>query len=193
MAQAEHPVLDAIYRRRSIRRYQPRAVEREKIETLLRAAMAAPSACNLQPWAFIVVDEPEGFSRVRACADQGPYDAPVAIVVCGVVANIPWGGDGWMQDCGAAMENMMLAAVELGLGSVWIGGFDRDALRAALDIPEGVAPMAIAYFGYPAEVKRPRTWYTDEAVYWQKFDPSRPRALRTVEMLQDDIREGRLD
>jgi len=188
---SEHPVIDAIYARRSIREYQQRPVEREKVEALLRAAMAAPSACNLQPWAFVVVDEPGLLKRLKAVAEQGQYDAPLAIVACGIDRHIPWEGDGWMLDLGAAIENMLLAAVELGLGSVWIGGFDAEALSSLLNIPADVHAASILYFGYPLRPKEPRTYYTEEAVHWQTYDPNKPRAMRTMQMLEDDIREGR--
>lgn len=187
-----HPVMDAILARRSIRRYQQRPVERDLVEQLLRAAMAAPSACNLQPWAFIVVDEPERLEQLRETADQGKYNAPLAIVVCGISTHIPWDGEGWRQDCGGAVQNMMLAGVELGLASVCIGGFDEDALRVLLDIPDDVQPMCIVEIGYPAAVRPPLTWYTEEAVHWQRYDREKPRTLRTLQMLQDDIAAGRL-
>jgi nitroreductase len=186
-----HPVYDTILARRSVRDYLDKPVEREKIMVLLKAAMAAPSACNLQPWAF-VVDEPETLARVKDAAEMGKYNAPLAIVVCGIKVHIPWSGDGWMQDCGAAVENMMLAAVELGLGSVWIGGFDLDALSKALDIPADVHPMCVVELGYPGSTNEPCTWYTEEAVHWQKYDSSKPRQLRTMEMLEEDIEAGRI-
>jgi nitroreductase len=187
---SDHPVFDAILARRSIRDFEDRSVEREKIEQLLKAAMAAPSACNLQPWAFIIVDEPEILVRVKDAAEQGKYNAPLAIVVCGINKHIPWTGSGRMQDCGAAVQNMLLAGTELGLSSVWIGGFDSDALSAALDIPDDVHPMCIIEFGYPTYKREPLTWYTDEAVHWQKYDSKKPRTLRTMQMLQDDIEAG---
>lgn len=185
---SEHPVFDGILARRSIRRYLDRPVERDKVELLLRAAMAAPSACNLQPWAFIVVDEPDGLDKVRAAA-QGQYPAPLA-VVCGVTKHIPWGGEGWRQDCGAAAQNLMLEAAELGLGSVCIGGFDEEALRAALSIPAEVTPLCILDIGYPADPRPPRSWYTEEAVHWQRYDAEKPRVLRTMDMLQADAAAG---
>ncbi|NLC85190.1 MAG: nitroreductase family protein [Clostridiaceae bacterium] len=187
---SKYPVFDVILARRSIRKYQKRPVERRLIDQLLKAAMAAPSACNLQPWAFIVVDEPEVLIRVKEAAEQGKYNAPLAIVVCGINKHIPWAGDSWMQDCGAAVQNMLLAGTELGLGSVWIGGFDSQALRSALDIPDDVAPMCIIEFGYPADEREPLTWYTEEAVHWQKYDSQKPRIMRTMQMLQDDIDSG---
>ena len=190
---SEHPVFDAILARRSIRRYLDRPVPRAHVDLLLRAAMAAPSACNLQPWAFIVVDAPETLTRLKdAAAEQGNYNAPLAIVVCGVSGHIPWDGEGWRQDCGGAAQNIMLECVELGLASVCIGGFDEDALRRLLELPDGVEPMCIIEIGYPAYERPPLTWYTDEAVYDQRYDRTKPRVLRTLQMLDDDIASGKL-
>ena len=154
--------------------------------------MAAPSACNLQPWAFIVGDEPEALSRVRDATEQGKYNAPLAIVVCGIKQHIPWEGDGWIQDCGGAAQNIMLACVELGLASVCIGGFDDAKLRLALDIPDGVLPLSIIEIGYPAYAREPLTWYTDEAVHWQRYDREKHRGLRTMQMLRDDMTSGKI-
>ena len=186
----DHNVFDTILARRSIRDFQDKPVEREKIEQLLKAAMAAPSACNLQPWAFIVVDEPEALVSLKSATGKCLHNAPLAIVVCGINKHSPWGGEGWMQDCGAAVQNMLLTGVEMGLASVWIGGADGKAISAELAIPDDVHPMCIIEFGYPAYERVPLTWYTDEAVHWQKYDSSKPRTMRTMEMLQDDINAG---
>ena len=152
--------------------------------------MAAPSACNLQPWAFVVVDEPAALARLKDATTQGKYNAPLAIVVCGVHKHIPWDGDGWQLDCGMAAQNIMLEATELGLASVCVGGFDEDALREALAIPGDVTPVCVLELGYPACAREPRTWHTEEAVHWQRFDADKPRAPRTLQMLQDDIAAG---
>lgn len=189
---SDHPVYDAMLKRRSIRRFQDTPVEREKIELMLKAAMAAPSACNLQPWAFIVVDEPSQLARVKNAATQGRFNAPLAVVVCGVYKHIPWEGGGWRQDCGAAAQNMMLEATELGLASVCVGGFDGALLREALDIPSDIEPLCILEFGYPDYSRAPHTWYTDEAVHWQKFDKNKKRTMRTLQMLRDDVASGLL-
>ncbi|HPJ01510.1 MAG TPA: nitroreductase family protein [Candidatus Limiplasma sp.] len=189
---SKYPIYDTILARRSIRRFLDKPVEHSQIEMLLKAAMAAPSACNLQPWVFIVVDEPTTLSSVKNATVQGKYNAPLAIVVCGINQHIPWGGDSWMQECGAAVENMLLAGTEMGLASVWIGGFDSEALCNALHIPDGVQPMCIVEIGYPAYEREPLTWYTEEAVHWQKFDSAKPRTMRTMQMLQDDIASGKL-
>ena len=189
MCMSSQTVMEAILARRSIRNYiENKPVEREKIRVLLQAAMAAPSACNLQPWEFVVVDDPAELKELKAHIHGGQNNAPMAMVVCARTAYVPWEGNGWQIDCAAAIENMMLAAVEMGLGSLWIGDFNRRSVCEYLYIPEGVAPVSVVYFGYPAETKRPVTRYKEEAVYWGKYDPDRPHAQRTIkDMIQESI------
>jgi len=178
-------LLDVMYRRRSVRRYEEgKAVEDDKIKTLLRAAMAAPSACNLQPWEFIVVNQPEGIQRLKACVGSQNgryYNAPAAFVVCANTSYIPWKSNAEM-DCGAAIENILLAATAMGLGAVWIGDIDGDAIRKLLDIPAHVAVNSVVYLGYPAEQKSPRTQYDEQAVYWKKYDPERQHPARSTDL-----------
>jgi nitroreductase len=180
MSQQEKIVFDAIFGRRSVRAYvADKAVEPEKIVKLLQAGMAAPSACNIQPWEFVVVTENETIASIKnSIAQFGNYNAPLVIVVCSYAAYIPWDGDEGTVDCSAAIENMLIAATTLELGSVWIGGFDRAAIRSLLDIPDPVIPIGVIYFGYPAEHPEPRTKYVEEAVYWQKYDPQRSHSPR---------------
>jgi len=185
MNQYEKNVFDAIFSRRSIRAYlEDKEVEHEKIVKLLNAGMAAPSACNIQPWEFIVVTEKETVSLIKqSIAVYGNYNAPIVIVVCSYTKYIPWEGDEGIIDCSAAIENMLIAATAMGLGSVWIGGFDTESIRTLLDIPDHVLPMGVVYFGYPAEQKEARTKYTEEAVYWQKYDPEREHRPRPGNLL----------
>lgn len=186
----EQTVYETILKRRSIRNFLDQSVERSVIERLLKAAMAAPSACNLQPWSFIVVDDSNLLIELKDVTEQGKYNAPLAIIVCGAYKHIPWDGQAWMFDCGAAAQNMMLAATELGLASVCVGGFDEEALHNLLEIPDDIEPVCIIEFGYPAYEREPLTWYTEEAVHWQKFDKSKVRTMRTLQMLQEDIASG---
>jgi nitroreductase len=178
-------LFDIMYNRRSIRRYvQDKPVEQDKILMLLKAAMSAPSACNLQPWEFIVVTEEDRLNQLKDCIDSENgryYNAPAAFVVCSNTSYIPWEGDGEM-DCSAAIENILLAAAAMELGTVWIGAVDDDAVRKLFDIPEHVAVISVVFFGYPAEQKAPRTQYTEEAVYWQKYDPKREHPERTTDL-----------
>ena len=177
-------LFDVLYRRRSVRRFQGRPVERGVIARLLDAAMAAPSACNLQPWEFIVLLEPENVARLKGCIGESNgrhYNAPAAIVVCGNSHHIPWGGYGTL-DCAAAIENLLLAVTTLGLGAVWIGDFDPTAVAALLDIPEHVGVVSLVLLGYPAEDKPPRGQYTEEAVYWERYDPQREHPKRSIDL-----------
>lgn len=184
-------VYKTILKRRSIREFvQDKKVSREQIDILLHAAMAAPSACNLQPWAFIVVDDPIVLENLRKATSQGDYNAPLAIVVCGINKHIPWGGEDWRQDCGGAAQNIMLTCVELGLASVCVGGYEEDELKELLEIPEDVYPMCILEIGYPDYTLPELSWYSEDAVFYQKYDKTRKREFRTIEMLREDAKKG---
>jgi nitroreductase len=176
-------LMDILLKRRSIRVYDAeKPVEREKIDILLQAAMAAPSACNLQPWEFIIIDRPERMKQLKECIGESNgryYNAPAAFVVCANTSYIPWGGNA-EADTSAAIENMLLAITALGLGAVWLGDIDRDKIHALLDIPDHVSVNNVVLFGYPAETKTPRTQYNEEAIYWDKYDPKRDHPERTT-------------
>ena len=100
------------------------------------------------------------------------------IVVCSYTKLIPWDNDTGAADCCAAIENMLLAATAMDLGSVWIGGFEAQSIRRILDIPEETYPVGIVYFGYPARMPEPRTQYIEAAVHWQKYDTGRKHEKR---------------
>jgi nitroreductase len=168
-------VLDYIYRRRSIRQYQERPIPRELLEDLLRAAMAAPSAVDKQPWEFVVADQKESMANLQAVLPFGRYPAPAAVVVCGTPAQAQNEPDGsyWVQDCAAATENLLIAAAGLGLGAVWTGVYpvmERvHAVQRVLGLPEAVVPLNAVLVGYPGEEKPPRTQYRRERVHWQRY------------------------
>lgn len=167
-------VLETIYKRRSIRKYLDRPVDKDTVITLLKAAAAAPTAVNCQPWEFIVIDDQERLSTLKKELTSARYNAPAAIVVCGNMKLALKGADHelWVQDCSAAIQNILLAATSLGLGSVWIGIYPVEnrirLLKSALNIPEHVTPLGMVYIGYPAEEKEPRTRYNEKRVYWQE-------------------------
>lgn len=128
-------VLDNIHSRKSVRQYTSEPVSEEQVETMLRAAMAAPSAVNFQPWRFVVVTER---AKLDAMAEILPYakmlkQSPLAIVVCGETV---WMGGNenpyWQQDCAAATQNLLLAAEALGLGAVWTGVYPNAELYTRL-------------------------------------------------------------
>ncbi len=169
------PRLDIIFKRRSIRVFERREVEKEKITELLQAGMAAPSASNGQPWEFIAVTEPDRLAKLQEKLEHGKYNAPLAIAVLAnlAIAKKESSYRFWVQDCSAAVENILIAAVGLGLGSVWIGAYPKEnvtqTVHEILEIPEDIHVLNLIYIGYPAEEKPPRTQYEEERVHWQKY------------------------
>jgi nitroreductase len=168
-------MIETIYSRRSIRKFQDRPVEKEKLETLLKAAMAAPTAMNSKPWEFVIVTQPEGMAKIRSVMILGRYTAPAAIIVCGNTSFFrrPVANNFWVQDCSAATENILLAAVELGLGTVWLGvhpihNFSKQ-ISKVLGLPKAVQPLNVIYVGYPNEEKPARTQYDPERVHWEVY------------------------
>jgi nitroreductase len=146
---------EALLTRRAVREFTPQPVSAGQVEQILRAAMYAPSACNQQPWHFIVVDSRE---QLDALADLHPYaqmlrQAPLAIIVCADLTLETCPGN-WVIDCSAAMENLLLAAHALGLGSVWVGVYPNEervkGISAFLRLPGYAAPLCLAAIGYPA-------------------------------------------
>jgi len=160
-------MIETIFSRRSIRKYTADPVSGGDIQTLLEAAMAAPSANNSQPWHLVVTTERQ---TLDALAEAHPYGkmlsrAPLAIAVCGDPAASAY----WEQDCSAATQNLLLAATALGLGAVWLGVHPREArvaaVRQALGIPPAIVPLNVISIGHPAEKKEPRTQYTQTRVH----------------------------
>lgn len=168
-------VMEHILARRSIRRFTAEPVSPEQIRSLLDAAMAAPTASNLRPWAFVVVTDPDVLARLRNGLILGRYNAPLSIAVCGNMRRA-WPGPGrdfWVQDCSAATQNILLAATGLGLGAVWIGVHPLAPLRwhvaRVLSLPRWIRPLGVVHVGHPAETKPPRTQYDEAAVHWQRY------------------------
>lgn len=149
-------MLKEIRLRRSIRKYENRLIPDDKLESLLRAAMQAPSARNLQPWEFVVTREKDILRRIP---DYHPYSSMVpgagaAILVCGntELQDEP----GYIaQDCSAAVQNLLLEAVNQGLGAVWLGVFPRkermEGMAELFSLPGQIIPVALVSVGYPAE------------------------------------------
>lgn len=166
--------MDAILTRKSIRKYKDIEVSDEIVEDLLRAAMAAPSAGNEQPWEFIVLRDKE---IMRKITEFHPYsrmllNTDVAIIVCGDEAKEKFKGY-WVQDCSAASENILLAAEDKGLGAVWLGVYpleDRvSSLKKVLNLPESVIPLSIIPVGYPDEQKNPADRFNKERIHYDRW------------------------
>ncbi len=177
-----NPTLATLFRRRSIRKFTDQALDEQTLTLLLQAGMAAPSAVNSQPWEFIVITDAQVLARLRSRLPFAHHNAPAAIVVLGSPerGRNTAGRLFWEQDCSAAMENMLIAAVGLGLGAVWIGihpiGPFVKAVRDILDIPGEVTPLGMMHVGYPAEEKPSRTQYDGYKVYWQHYERRKRRA-----------------
>ena len=170
-------VLDHIFRRRSIRRYLEKPVEDEKLDQLLQAGMAAPSASNTRPWEFVIVTNDETMGRFREVLENGKFYAPAAIVVCANpkldTVKKPSSFDYWMQDCSAVTQNILIAAAGLGLGTCWLGIYPREArvqvVREIVGLPETVNPLNVIYVGYPAEEKEARTQYDPIRIHQERY------------------------
>ena len=167
--------MDIIFNRRSVRKYTEQKIEPEKVDRMLRAAMQAPSATNQQPWEFLVIDDKETIVKL---AEFSPYakmlpGAPLAMVILekqGVRAPLFT-----EQDLGAAVQNLMLQAVEDGLGSVWMGvgrGTERETfLTEMFNLPETVKPFAVLAIGYPADENANKfvDRYDEARVHYNKY------------------------
>ncbi|MBQ8159673.1 MAG: nitroreductase family protein [Clostridia bacterium] len=162
--------MNSLYHRVSIRKYQDRPVEKEKIEALLRAAMQAPSAANQQPWEFYVVTDRE---KLQALSQTSPYarmtkDAPVAIVSAyRKDCMLPMYAD---IDMSIAMENLWLETDAQGLGGVWLGIAPLEdrmkAVEEVLGMPEHLRAFAIFPFGYPAEERTQQDRFEESRIHY---------------------------
>lgn len=163
--------MDAIFKRISVRKYEDRPVEPEKVEKILRAAMAAPSARNQQPWEFFVVTSKEKIQELSQCSQYASFlkDAPLAIVPCcrktGLVS--PLYGE---IDLSIATEHILLEAAELGLGTCWMGIAPvrerMDAVNRVLGNPENLEAFALVACGYPAEERPQQDRYDESRIHW---------------------------
>ncbi len=148
--------MNAIFNRHSIRKYKDIPVESEKIKLLLTAAMSAPSACNQQPWEFYVVTDIKQLEEISKCSPFAKFvkNAPLAIIPCYKVNGLR-AADFVLQDMSACTENILIEAVNLGLGAVWMGIAPiekrQQKLISALNIPAGLLPFSIVSVGYPDE------------------------------------------
>ncbi len=170
-------VLEAIAKRRSIRKFKSdRAVSRAELDVLLKAAMEAPSAVNNRSWCFITVTDRAVLQQIaQELAHTAMLKtAGAAIVVC-ADSRIPSGiaREYYLQDCAAASQNILLAALPLGLATTWCGIYPReermDYLRGLLGIPQEVQPFSIIAVGAPAEQPAPRGGYDAERVHRERW------------------------
>lgn len=171
-------VIKTILERRSVRKFSGKPIEREKIELILRAGMSAPSARNRQPWKFFAVDDRDLLNRL---ADELPYakmlyQAPLGIIVCGDIRDKEdmTAQTFWVQDCSAAVENILIAVQSLGLGAVWTACYPKDdrvrAPQKILNMPDGIVPLCVIPVGYPDGDTPPVEKFREENIIWNKFE-----------------------
>lgn len=171
-----NPKLDLIFSRRSIRQYTGDDVSPKLVQDLLEAAMAAPSACCKDPWHFVVIRDKDTLAAVTAGLPNGQMLAtcPVGLVVCGDLEQAHDGQLSYLlQDCSAAIQNILLAATALELGTCWLGIHPRQEriahVRRVLNVPDHVIPVSAIAMGWPAEQKDKRTRYQDEHVHSEHY------------------------
>ena len=164
--------LDFIFGRRSIREYSSNKVTDEVVQKLLEAAMAAPSAVAKDPWRFVVIRNREKLSEITAALPNGQMlaSAALGIVVCGDLEAVHDRQLSYLlQDCSAAIENLLVCAHVLGLGACWLGVHPREdrvqRIREIFGLPTSVIPVACISIGHPAESKEPRTRFNPEYVH----------------------------
>jgi len=174
---SEDAVIENIMTRVSVRQFTGAKISNEQIDMLLRAAMAAPSAINRQPWAFIVITDNELLAQL---GEALPYsrcsnNPACAIIPCGDLSKAIEGEMGafWVNDVSAATENLLLAAHAMGLGAVWTG-LHPDMNRAAmvqqmLGLPEHIIPLCIVPVGVPAEQPAVKDKYVPENIHYNRW------------------------
>ena len=166
--------MDALMERCSVRQFTGEPVSREDLMTLMRAAMAAPSARNQQPWEFFIIQDPARIAQLRTFSPYaGPLDtAGAAIVVCAnSTRHLNLGYD--LQDCAAATQNLLIRAVELGLGTCWLGGYpveDRlEKLQQLLDPPEEILPLWVIALGHPAKAGKVLDKFREDRLHFEQW------------------------
>ncbi|MBE0633220.1 nitroreductase family protein [Candidatus Bathyarchaeota archaeon] len=166
--------MKAILGRRSIRKFTGAQIPDEDVKKLLEAAMSAPSACNQQPWHFVVVRDKKTHEKIM---EIQPYTkmlekASLAVVVC-ADPDLQTCPGYWVQDVSAATENILLAVHALGYGATWCGIYPRDdpvwKLRELIGLPKNVVPLNVIAIGVPDEEKPPANRYNEDRVHHEKW------------------------
>lgn len=169
--------LKTIFSRKSVRAYAEGSIPKEKLEMLVRAGMAAPSAVDQRPWEFVVITEP---TMLKSLAARLPYakmaaHAAAAIVVCGDLRRQFGGSDSvmWVVDCSAATENVLLAAESLGLGAVWTALYPyserMEPVEKLLGLPDYAQPLCLIPIGLPQGGESPKDKWNATRLHWEQW------------------------
>ncbi|MEM5815404.1 MAG: nitroreductase family protein [Candidatus Aenigmatarchaeota archaeon] len=193
-------VFEAIAKRRSIRKYKKQDVDDNYIGILLWAACQAPSAGNLKEWRFVVVKDKKSkeFLYKASFEQEHVKEAPVLIVVGAdlEVQSMRYGTRGeliyTLEDCAAAIQNMLLAATALGLGTCWVGAFDEDRVKFIVGFPDYVRPIAIITVGYPDEEIETKEVDYSKFCYLEKYGKKYEFEIKTLDkIIKEKIEEIR--
>ncbi|MDD5255393.1 MAG: nitroreductase family protein [Candidatus Omnitrophica bacterium] len=166
--------MDEIFKRRSVRRFAQKEVPDAQIQKILEAGMSAPSAGNEQPWQFVVIKKRQTLDEL---SEASPYartlkGAPAGILVLGDLSLERHKGY-WVQDCSACVQNMLLEAVSLGLGAVWLGIYPLEEriayIKQQFALPEQIVPFAIVPVGYPLDEMAPSNRYNGSRVHYESW------------------------
>jgi len=168
--------LTVIHSRKSVRNFTGESVTAEQLDILLRAGMCAPTAVNMQPWAFVVITKR---SMLDSLADGLPfakmlYKAGAAIIVCAIPEKaFDKRKEYAIIDCSLASENVLLAAEAIGLGAVWTAAYPYDDraghVREVLNIPNDIIPLNVIPIGHPTGEDQPKDKYKPENIHWEKW------------------------
>jgi nitroreductase len=173
---AGEDALTVIHNRKSVRNFTGVPPSRAELEKIVKAGMAAPTAVNKQPWAFIIVSELKAVDslakvlpNVRMLSKAGS-----AIIVCAIPEKAIQGSkDFAVIDCTCASENILLAAEAMGLGAVWTAAYPdterMDAVRKALNIPQNIIPLNVIPVGHPTGIDKPKDKFKRENIHWEKW------------------------
>jgi nitroreductase len=168
-------VMEAIRARKSVRAFEEKPVEEEKLAAVLEAARLAPSASNRQEWRFVVVKEAALRGKLAKAANNQAFigEAPVVIAACAETDArvMSCGQESYPIDLAIAIDHMTLAAVELGLGTCWIGAFSEAEVKKVLGIPDEIRVVELMPLGYPADPapKKKNRRALDEIIHWEKW------------------------
>lgn len=173
----QNSTIEDIMTRTSIRSYSDKEVDKGQIDTLLRAAMAAPTAGNKQPWRFVVINDKK---KLESISEKFQYmtmakEASIAVIMCGDTT-ATFSGEGhdfWIQDVSAASENLLLAAHAMGLGAVWCGIYPQKeratVFSEMLELPSNIIPMACICIGYPNGEGSPKDKWKPEYIHYNSW------------------------
>jgi|SRR6056297_1419585 len=165
---------EGLITRRSIRKYTSDPVSKKDLEEIIKAGMHAPSAVNCQPWHFIVIEDKETFKKIMNVHAYAKMlkEAQAAILVCGD-EELQHGDGYWALDCGAATQNVLLAAHAKGLGAVWLGLHPREErkkeIKKLFQLPKHIQPFSLISIGWPAEQKETPERFKPERIHYSKW------------------------